>query len=211
MTERTINNNLELKEAYCNELLWLKHGNGFAWNKFYRLSFIKKYDFHFGSQRIQQDEPFNMQLYVKLNNVYICPNVYYHYVIYMNNNAGSKYIENKEDIITDVYHKFIEFYDKWNLQNARVLRYIEKRYISGIFGVVTLNYFHKDCNLTKKQRYEKINKIIQNEELNLVLRETKIGYCKNPVNNIQAWAFNNKRTKLLIGITIIKKYLKQKK
>lgn len=211
VTERTINNNLELKNAYCNELLWLKHGNGFAWNKFYRLSFIKRHNFHFGNQRIQQDEPFNMQLYLKLDKVYICPKVYYHYVLYINNNAGSKYIENKEDIITDVYYKFIEFYNKWNLDNNRVLKYIEKRYVNGIFGVVTLNYFHKDCNLTKKQRYEKINKIIHNKELTLVLKRTRIGYCKNPINNIQAWAFNNKKVNLLIQITRLKNYLKRKK
>ncbi len=50
LQEKELHNNKELKKTYCDELLWLKHGNGFAWNKFYRMSFIKKYNFHFGNQ-----------------------------------------------------------------------------------------------------------------------------------------------------------------
>lgn len=211
VNEKEIHSNEELKKAYCNELLWLKHGNGFAWNKFYRLSFIKKYDFHFGNQRIQQDEPFNMQLYLKLDNVYICPKVYYHYVLYVNSNAGSRYIENKENIITDVYHKFMDFYEKWNLQDNCVLAYIKKRYIGGIFAVATENYFHKKCEYTQKQRYEKISSIFQSAELISVLSDTKINYGRNPINNMQIWAFNHQKAKMLIGSTKLKKYLKERR
>ena len=209
--EREIHSNEELKNVYCNELLWLKHGNGFAWNKFYRVSFVKKYHFHFGNQRIQQDEPFNMQLYLKLENVYVCPKVYYHYVLYIDSNAGSRYIENKETIITDVYHRFMSFYEEWNLQDNRVLTYIKKRYISGIFGIVTENYFHKNCGYTKKQKYEKISNIFENVEFISVLENTKIKYGRNPVNNVQIWAFNHKKVKLLIEGTKLKKYLKKKR
>ena len=209
--EREIHSNEELKNVYCNELLWLKHGNGFAWNKFYRVSFVKKYHFHFGNQRIQQDEPFNMQLYLNLENVYVCPKVYYHYVLYIDSNAGSRYIENKETIITDVYHRFMSFYEEWNLQDNRVLTYIKKRYISGIFGIVTENYFHKNCGYTKKQKYEKISNIFENAEFISVLENTKIKYGRNPVNNVQIWAFNHKKVKLLIEGTKLKKYLKKKR
>ena len=209
--EKEIHNNKELKKAYCNELLWLKHGNGFAWNKFYRMSFIKKYNFHFGNQRIQQDEPFNMQLYPKLKDVYICQKAYYHYVLYINGNAGSRYVENKEDIITDVYHKFMNFYSEWNLKDDRVLEYIRRRYINGIFGVMTGNYFHKNCNYTSQQRKTKISKIMKNQEFSSVLKKTKIQYGKNPVNNIQIWAFNNRKPQILIWGTILKRYLKRER
>ena len=135
-----------------------------------------------------------MQLYLKLENVYVCPKVYYHYVLYIDSNAGSRYIENKETIITDVYHRFMSFYEEWNLQDNRVLTYIKKRYISGIFGIVTENYFHKNCGYTKKQKYEKISNIFENAEFISVLENTKIKYGRNPVNNVQ-----------------IKKYLKKKR
>ena len=209
VSEREIYSNDDLKKAYCDELLWLKHGNGFAWNKFYRMSFLRKYDFHFGNQRIQQDEPFNMQLYPKLENVYICSKAYYHYVLYINGNAGSRYLPNKAEIITDVYHKFMSFYNDWNLQDDKVLTYIQKRYVSGIFGIVTGNFFHKDCNFTNQQRWDIINQIIHSDELHRVLRKTKINYGRNPVNNLQAWAFNHEKTSLLILVTKLKIKLKR--
>lgn len=207
--ERDIHCNDELKSVYCEQLLWMKHGNGFAWNKFYRVSFLKKHDFHFGNQRIQQDEPFNMQLYPRLEKVYICPKLYYHYVIYSNGNAGSRYLKNKNEIITDVYHKFINFYREWELNDERVWRYIQQRYINGIFGVVTQIYFHKDCDLNKKQRYMKIDEIIHEKELRKVLSEHKIQYERNPINNLQKWAFKHGKTKIFVQSLALKKWLKE--
>lgn len=208
VSEREIHSNDDLKKVYCDELLWMKHGNGFVWNKFYRMSFLKKYDFHFGNQRIQQDEPFNMQLYPKLENVYICDKAYYHYVIYSSGNASSRYLPNKADIITDVYHKFLTFYNDWKLTDDRVLRYIRNRYVSGIFGVVTGNFFHRDCKLSKEEKQVKIEEILHSDELMDVLQYTKIGYGSNPVNNLQAWAFNNGKVHILILATKVKKIIK---
>ena len=42
LKEHDIHCNEDLKRIYCDELLWMKHGNGFAWNKFYRLKFLKE-------------------------------------------------------------------------------------------------------------------------------------------------------------------------
>ena len=209
VSEREIHSNDDLQKAYCDELLWLKHGNGFAWNKFYRMSFLRKYNFHFGNQRIQQDEPFNMQLYPKLENVYICDKAYYHYVIYTSGNAGSRYLPNKAEIITDVYHKFMTFYNDWKLADETVLRYIRNRYVGGIFGVVTGNFFHKDCKLSKKEKQAKIKEILHSNELVDVLQYTKIGYGSNLVNNLQAWAFNNGKTDVLIFAVKLKTSLKK--
>lgn len=163
--ERYIKSNDELKDIYCKELLFTRHGNGFAWNKFYRMSFINKYNFRFGNQRIQQDEPFNMQLYLKLNNVYISSKCLYHYVIYSSGNAGSRYLANKYDIITDVYYKFKSFYNSWNLNNDRVKKYICDRYISGIYNVISYNYYHRDCELNTINKYKKIKEIMNSNNL----------------------------------------------
>lgn len=209
VSEREISCNDDLKKAYCDELIWLKHGNGFAWNKFYRMSFLRKSDFHFGNQRIQQDEPFNMQLYPKLENVYVCSKAYYHYVIYASGNAGSRYLANKAEIITDVYHKFLALYNDWKLADERVLRYIRNRYVCDMFGVVTENLFHKDCKLSKEEKRIKIEEILHGDELVDVLQYKKIGYGRNPVNNLQAWAFNHGNTKLLMFATEFKAALKK--
>ena len=209
VTEREIHDNAALKRAYCEELLWLKHGNGFAWNKFYRLSFLRKYGFHFGNQRIQQDEPFNMQLYPKLEHVYVCPRAYYHYVIYTSGNAGSRYLPNKADIITDVYHRFMAFYREWQLDDPRVLGYIQNRYLSGIFGVVTGTFFHKDCPWTRAEKRKKIDEILHRPELCAVLKAVPPHYGSNPVNNLQTWAFRHGKAGVLVGATELKIKLKR--
>lgn len=209
LPEYEIHSNAELKKVYAENLLWLKHGNGFAWNKFYRMEFLKKHNFHFGNQRIQQDEPFNMQLYLKLDNVYVCPKAYYHYVIYTSGNAGSRYLPDKGDIIADVYHRFMEFYLSWGLNDDRILSYIQHRYISGMFSVVTENYYHEKCPLDKVERMRKIKKVLLDKELALILQSTKIRYERNPVNFIQAWAFNHRKIKILIFVTEFKIRLKQ--
>lgn len=206
--EREIHSNADLKDAYIHDLLWAKHGNGFAWNKFYRLSFLKENNFRFGDQRIQQDEPFNMQLYRALTNVYVCPKAYYHYVLYRNSNAGSRYLDNKEDIILDVYHCFMAFYWGWDIQNDRVLKYIENRFVSGMYMAAIVNYFHPDCPLTTAEKKEKLKKLLNNEELISALMRTRIGYSHNPVNAMQAWAFNHRNVDLLMICTELKNWLK---
>ena len=165
LSERYVKTNEESKKAYVEELLFLKHVNGFAWNKFYRKKFIDQYGFRFGNQRIQQDEPFNMQLYLKLKKVYICPKAYYHYVIYDKGNAGSRYLENKFDIITDVYHCFMKFYKTWDLNEKNVLDYIYNRYASGIYDVISTNLFHNDCKLGKAEKYKLMHQILNNYEV----------------------------------------------
>lgn len=208
LNEHIITSNDELKKVYADELLWLKHGNGFAWNKFYRMSFLKKYDFHFGNQRIQQDEPFNMQLYRELENVYISPNVYYHYVIYTSGNAGTRYIPNKADIITDVYHRFMEFYNGWGVNDERVLKYIENRFINGLFGVICINFFHEKCDFTLDEKKNRIDEIFAKEDLIKVLENTQIPYSKNPINYFQQWAFNHRKTNQIIKATEFKNKIK---
>ncbi len=163
--EEYIDNNLRLKEVYCEELLFVKHGNGFAWNKFYNLDFLKSKGYKFGNQRIQQDEPFNMQLYPTLTSVYISSKPLYNYVIYSSGNNGNRYIPNKFDIFTDVYYNFCNFYKNWNLDSDRVKDYIYKRYYSGIINTLTINIHHKDNPMKTREKIRTIDSIINNKEV----------------------------------------------
>lgn len=207
--EQEIHSNEELKKIYIQELLWLKHGNGFAWNKFYNISFLKKYKFHFGNQRIQQDEPFNMQLYPKLENVYLCSRAYYHYVLYVNSNAGSRYILNKENVIKDVYSKFMKFYRTWNIDDEKVLEYIRTRFVKGMFGVITGNYYHPQCSFSNRERRKKIQEIFSDSQLIECQKVVNVSFGKNPVNQLQGWAFMHRKTRLVMCMTSMKQILKK--
>lgn len=184
LTEHLVQSNEELKKIYCDELLWMKHGNGFAWNKFYRKSFLNKYHFRFGEQRIQQDEPFNMQLYQKLDRVYISPECYYHYIIYNQGNAGSRYLMNKEKIIIDVYNSFMTFYNQWIIDDSRVLAYINNRFISGMLTTAGVNYYHEDCALSKKEKKNRLRELINNESLRKVRSSYQLSGEENILNKL---------------------------
>ena len=47
--KRLISNNQELKSIFVDELLLVPNGNGFAWNKFYRRSFLEDHHSRFGN------------------------------------------------------------------------------------------------------------------------------------------------------------------
>jgi hypothetical protein len=104
----------------------------------------------------------------------------------------------------------MKFYYKWDLCDVRVLDYIQKRYISGIFGVVTGNYYHQNCSLSESEKKKKIDSILKDGEVRAVLSDTKIGYSINPINSLQAWAFNHQCTNLLMVTTSLKRALKKR-
>ena len=90
-TDRLFTNNDDLKASFVDELFLVPNGNGFVWNKFYRLDFIQRVRARFGHQLIQQDELFNLQLYPQVCRLYLSSEALYHYYIYSSGNNRSRY------------------------------------------------------------------------------------------------------------------------
>lgn len=161
--ERLIRGNHKIRSIY-QELIMVPNGNGFAWNKFYRKSFIDKYKFRFGNQRIQQDEIFNLQLYPKLESIYISSEQSYHYYIYNKGNTRSKYIKERYDIYLSVFKSFLKLSREWNLNDKRFKDYIYYRFFSNIENVIFYNTFHQDSGLILKEKRKVISTILNHEE-----------------------------------------------
>jgi glycosyltransferase involved in cell wall biosynthesis len=159
---RLIEDNATLKSIYVDELLLVTHGNGFAWNKFYRKSFIDKYSIRFGNQRIQQDELFNLQLYPLLNSVYLSSDIFYTYYIYDKGVTRCQYIKNRFDIYLDVFNAFKKFAEKWHLKDKRFETYIYQRFYSGIENAILFNTFHSDSKLSLSEKKRVIHNILSN-------------------------------------------------
>ncbi len=170
LEERFINDNEILKKVYCDKLLFTKHGNGFVWNKFYLLSFIKDNKLKFGNQKIQQDEPFNMQLYPILKRVYISSKVLYKYFIYSSGNNGTRFLMDKFEIVTEVFYKFINFYNVWEIKDKRVLDYIYNRYWNNIIQSLTSNMIHKDNPMKYSEKINHMKKIIESNEVKRLIK-----------------------------------------
>lgn len=158
--ERKIIDNLSLKSIFIDELLFVPNGNGFAWNKFYRKSFIDKHQIRFGNQRIQQDEVFNLQFYPLLEKVYISSELLYHYYIYNTGNTRSKFIKNRYEIYLSIFNKLKDFAIRWNLQDKRLEKYTYQRFYAGIENVILFNTFHPDSGYSLQEQKKEILRIL---------------------------------------------------
>ena len=178
--QRLINDNQQLKSVFVDELLLVPNGNGFAWNKFYRRSFIENYQFRFGNQRIQQDEVFNLQFYPVIDKVYISSELLYHYYIYNSGNTRSCYIPDRIDIYLSISRLLFEFVDKWKLEDPRLTDYIMNRLYAGIENSLIFNLFHPDSPQSMREKKNSfvnvLNKDGVKECLEYVKSDNKISF-----------------------------------
>ena len=165
--------NADLRNTFVDDILFVPNGNGFAWNKFYRRSFIEKHHFRFGNQRIQQDELFNLQLYPQLERVYISNELLYHYYIYNTGNNRSRFIPNRIDIYISIYNGILRFAKVWELQDGRILKYANKRFYAGIRDTILFNTFHPDATYSRKERRKVIASILNIMEVKSCLESIK--------------------------------------
>ena len=172
--ERKIHDNATLKSIYVDELLFVPNGNGFAWNKFYRRSFIEKYGFRFGNQRIQQDEGFNLQFYPLLDNIYISSELLYTYYIYNVGNNRSRYIPDRINIYISVYNQFQSFITAWGVEDKRLENYTYKRLYSGIVISLTYNLFHPNSKKTYKEKKTEFISILSKKQVVECLKHMQI-------------------------------------
>ena len=203
--ERKITDNEFLKSIFIDELLLVPNGNGFAWNKFYRKSFIDKYQIRFGNQRIQQDEVFNLQFYPKLDKVYISSELLYHYYIYNIGNTRSKFIKDRYDIYHSIFMHLKDFATRWKLHDKRLEKYTYQRFYSGIENVILFNTFHPDSRYSLLEQKKEILRI-----LNLTSTEECLMYIKHnkPLGLEQRMYLNAYISKSFYQILCLKKVSK---
>lgn len=167
--EREIHSNDELKKIYVETFALCKHGNGFPWNKFYRRSFLLEHNLFFENQRIQQDEVFNLNLYPYLNKAYISSRVLYTYYIYDKGNTRVRFIPDRFDIYVSVREHFNKLILFWGLQDDRLQKYLDRRFLSGILTCCTYNLFHPENSWNSNEKKQEINRILNHPISKLLL------------------------------------------
>lgn len=177
-TEKEIRGQEQLRDCYLDDLLFVRYGNGFAWNKVYRRSFIEQNHLRYENQRIQQDEVFNLKVYQEVNSIYLSPKLFYHYFIYNIGNTRSRFIPNRFDIYLSIFDHFIELKDAWHIDDSRFMEYLYKRLYSSVSQCLLYNLFHPDCMWNREEKNNEVKRIMSD---NRVLRsfsfmkETKLG------------------------------------
>lgn len=163
--ETLIESNEKLRGIYMDKLLLVRYGNGFAWNKFYRRSFIEAHHLRFENQRIQQDEVFNLKFYPKLQRVYLSPDILYHYFIYDTGNTRSRFIPDRYEIYLSIFQHLMTFSKEWGIKDKRFKQYAYSRFYAGITNSILYNAFHPNAPYSNVERKKDILRILQKEEV----------------------------------------------
>lgn len=158
--EQIINSNSELRDAFIDQMLLCVGGNGFPWNKMYRLEFLNKHNLRFENQRIQQDEVFNLLVYRQLERAYISSEILYDYFIYSSGNTRSRFIPERFDIYVSVREHFEDLFEYWQLKDNRVTQYLNKRFFEGVNQTLRFNMFHPKCDWDDERRKEELDRVM---------------------------------------------------
>lgn len=157
---RTSSNN-ELRDIFVDQFV-LKV-NGFPWNKFYRKSFLDKYNLRYEDQRIQQDEVFNLKCYRYLDRAYLSPKVLYTYYIYEKGNTRSYFIPDRFDIYMSVCHHFEALKSFWSLNDQRLEDYLDKRFYISVLQCLFFNLLHPDSSWSLQEKRYEIKRIMDDQ------------------------------------------------
>ncbi len=170
--EHQINNNNELRDCYIDELLLIRNGNGFAWNKFYRKNFLNRYHLRFENQRIQQDEVFNLLVYPYVERAYISEEVLYTYYIYEKGNTRSRFVPDRFDIYVSIKEHFESLKRHWQLKDKRMDDYLQKRFWNNLILGIIPNLFHPDCPWNIRQKKKELKRIVSHPFTQQCLQKT---------------------------------------
>lgn len=137
-----------------------------VWNKVYLSSIIKRYNIKFINAKMGEDLDFNQQYLLKITNIYNTEKCFYHYIRGRNNTITGKYIENLFDIRLEENFKLKNYFEKFGLKKDDFEEFCARRYIERTLGCIE-NLFNSQCNMSIKEKYKEIKRII----LNKVTRE----------------------------------------
>ena len=160
-----VTSNKELKKIFCDKIFFSKHGNGFVWNKFYTRSFLQKADAKFGTERIQQDEPFNLRLYPHVERLLLTSYKGYNYYLSPTTSTAAKFVEKKYEAVTSVYEALTSFQDTWLGEHERFKNAAEMRYFNSLHNVIFYNFSCKVCPWPKSQIYMKLQEFSETENI----------------------------------------------
>lgn len=163
--DKLISSNDELKHCFCDDIFFSKHGNGFVWNKFYSASFLKRVNAQFGTERIQQDEAFNLRLYPHVTRLLLSSYKGYNYYLDPKTSTSARFVERKWEAITSVYHALLQFQHEWLGCASHFNEYIQKRYVNSLTNVIFYNFSSRICPWPSKRIIDKLNEILHTPEV----------------------------------------------
>lgn len=210
LCECIIEDQNQLRSHYLDNILLVRNGNGFAWNKFYRRSFLDKYHLRFDDLRIQQDEVFNLRCYPYVERLYLSTEVLYDYYIYDVGNNRSRFIPDRFDIYVSIRDQFEKLRDTWSILDPRFDNYLQKRFFQSVDQTLRFNLLHPDCPWNHKKKNAEMNRVMEHPYTQKAITWAGTN-VKDVEGRLYLYAFQQRNLRLLIAFASLLKGLRRLK
>ncbi len=151
-------NKEELALAYVLNFLMSKHGNGFLWNKFYRLDIIEENSIRFGTDNIMEDELFNIEYYSHTSRCRFINDVFYNYFWETPTSIRSKYNPTYLCSLKKVYNAFMTLKDYFHLKDKTFDENVINRTWRGLFSYLFNGV--GNCGVSLKEKVRLFNSVV---------------------------------------------------
>ncbi|MCR8660659.1 glycosyltransferase family 2 protein [Paenibacillus endoradicis] len=112
--------------------------------------------------KIQEDLEFNIQLLKHISSLTVIEEPYYHYSVRNSESLTKKYFINRFTMINAVHDELLNYYLDRSYQKE-LLSVVGFLYIKNFYSAI-LNLFHRNCDLTTKEKYKLINDIYKSDK-----------------------------------------------
>jgi glycosyltransferase involved in cell wall biosynthesis len=137
---------------------------GYAWNKLYRVSFLKVNNIIFDKGvSLVEDILFNSKVYKESNTLTFIDKRLYHYINRPSESLIKTFHKNSFELYLEKSKSIESFLNAWNVANERKNRILSSVIVSGIRYCVN-NLFAFKNSLTEAQKIEYIKMMLHNKE-----------------------------------------------
>lgn len=141
------------------------------WNKLYLASYIREKSLKFPNT-FWDDFPFVLSVVRDIEKVVVSSKRYYHFIRSRQESETAKYRPNMYEKREEEHEWMIDLYQYWNVSDPQSVEMVQRRYIERVVGCIE-NITNKGCTLSRKEKIQKIKKILVDPKVPTALKLAK--------------------------------------
>lgn len=149
--EKLFDNQKELRKKviqYEQETLY-----GYAWNKIYRLQYIRENSFRYKNVKLIEDIVFNIEFFMDIQRLNVLAATPYHYAKRLSGNLTNKFVPEYFEVHRRRIELLYEQYQYWEICTDEV-----KQILGSLYGRYIVSALERNCdkrsNMTHSDRYK---------------------------------------------------------
>lgn len=131
----------------------------YAWNKLYRVSFLRANNLSFTVEPPYEDESFNMEVFMKASSIAVLPDTPYHYMRYDNGSIVASYKADMLEAYADKCKIYQRFFTHLQMPSEWIARFLQEGWW-GVYCGYVQSLYKKNAGLSRKKRLELIERYI---------------------------------------------------